>query len=230
MNPSYYAIIPANVRYDKRLKANEKLMYGEITALSNKDGFCSATNSYFAKLYDVSQASVSSWISNLIKCGYIWSQFKYKEGTQEILYRSLSILDTPVQDFLIDNNTRYNNTSNLCGSNSELPLNIPKEKEEKPTKEESRVDWVLLIEHFNRVTGKKTKVISDKAKKQVLALLKSGYTKEDLAAAIKNCYEDPFHKENNHKHLTLEFISRPDKMEKYHYVKPTSQNREKGSL
>ena len=27
-NPSYFAIIPADVRYDKRLKANEKLMYG----------------------------------------------------------------------------------------------------------------------------------------------------------------------------------------------------------
>jgi len=122
------------------------------------------------------------------------------------------------------------NNKILFDSDSQLPLNIPKEKEEKPTKEESRVDWVLLIEHFNRVTGKKTKVISDKAKKQVLSLLKSGYTKEDLAAGIKNCYEDPFHKENNHKHLTLEFISRPDKMEKYHYVKPTSQSREKGSL
>lgn len=29
---SYYAIIPANVRYDKRLKPNTKLLYGEITA------------------------------------------------------------------------------------------------------------------------------------------------------------------------------------------------------
>ena len=38
--PSYYAVIPADVRYDKRLKANEKLMYGEITCLSQKEGYC----------------------------------------------------------------------------------------------------------------------------------------------------------------------------------------------
>ena len=33
---NYYAIIPANVRYDINLKPNEKLLYGEITALSNQ--------------------------------------------------------------------------------------------------------------------------------------------------------------------------------------------------
>ena len=51
-NPSYYAILPANVRYDKNLKPMEKILYAEITALSNKNGYCSASNSYFAKLYE----------------------------------------------------------------------------------------------------------------------------------------------------------------------------------
>ena len=39
-NPGYYAVIPANVRYDKRLKPNAKLLFGEITCLTNKKGFC----------------------------------------------------------------------------------------------------------------------------------------------------------------------------------------------
>ena len=59
---SYYAIIPANVRYDKDLPANAKLLYGEITALCNEKGICWATNDYFAKLYDVSKTSISKWI------------------------------------------------------------------------------------------------------------------------------------------------------------------------
>lgn len=36
--PSYYSIIPATIRYDKELKANEKLLYGEITALAQVQG------------------------------------------------------------------------------------------------------------------------------------------------------------------------------------------------
>lgn len=46
---SYYAIIPANIRYDTRLKANSKLLYGEITALCNEKGFCWASNDYFSQ-------------------------------------------------------------------------------------------------------------------------------------------------------------------------------------
>ena len=46
--PNYYAIIPADVRYDKRLKPIERLLYGEITCLSNKEGYCFASSNYFA--------------------------------------------------------------------------------------------------------------------------------------------------------------------------------------
>jgi len=69
--PSYYAIIPATVRYDERLSSTEKLLYGEITALSNKVGFCFATNRYFAELYNLNEATISVGIKRLAECGYI---------------------------------------------------------------------------------------------------------------------------------------------------------------
>ena len=65
--PSYYSILTANVRYDKELKANEKLLFSEITALSNKSGYCHATNKYFAKLYSKNTSTISDWINHLKK-------------------------------------------------------------------------------------------------------------------------------------------------------------------
>ena len=76
--PSYYAIIPAEVRYDKNLRANEKLLYGEITALTNKTGECWASNSYFAKLYNVTPQAISKWINDLNDKGYIKITYKKK--------------------------------------------------------------------------------------------------------------------------------------------------------
>lgn len=102
--PNYYAIIPANVRYDKNLKDKAKLLYGEITSLSTKDGYCWATNRYFADLYDVSTTTISTLIKNLVDRGYIKSQIVYKEGTKEILNRYLSIVNEPIKENLKENN------------------------------------------------------------------------------------------------------------------------------
>ena len=69
--PSYYAQIPASVRYDKQLQPNAKLLYGELTALSNKEGYCWASNAYFAKLYGVNKGTISHWVTALEHKGFI---------------------------------------------------------------------------------------------------------------------------------------------------------------
>lgn len=117
---SYYAIIPANVRYDKRLKPNTKLLYGEITALCNERGFCWAGNEYFADLYGVNKETISRWVSDLIKFGYLNREIIYKEGTNQIINRYLRInqypidekRNTPIDEKVKDNNTLFNNTNN----------------------------------------------------------------------------------------------------------------------
>ena len=68
---NYYAMIPAYIRYNNQLKFAERLMYGEITALSNKEGYCFASNRYFANLYGVSQSTISRWISHLAELNSI---------------------------------------------------------------------------------------------------------------------------------------------------------------
>ena len=76
---NYFAIMPAKVRYDENLKPMEKLIYSEITVLTNFKGYCYATNSYFAKLYGVHKNSICAWISNLVKYGYLKVEYVLKE-------------------------------------------------------------------------------------------------------------------------------------------------------
>lgn len=143
---SYYAIIPANVRYDKDLAPNAKLLYGEITALCNEKGYCWASNQYFAELYGVSVLSIKRWVNSLVTKGYVYRTLTYKPNSKEVDKRILSIdggikIDTTsVQKCYdpsikndtsssikndTDNNTSINNTFN--NTNIYKEKNIKKE-------------------------------------------------------------------------------------------------------
>jgi hypothetical protein len=138
---SYFAIIPANVRYDKRLKLLSRLLYAEITALTNEKGYCWATNKYFAELYEVSIQTISSCINQLKEFGYINIEMIYKEGTKEILNRYIKIFEYPIKENLNrgikenfkDNNTYINNTIN---NTYNIDSNNKNKKFIKPTLEE----------------------------------------------------------------------------------------------
>ena len=96
MDRAYYAVIPANVRYDKDISANAKLLYGEITALCNKDGHCWASNGYFADLYGVSKYTISRWIKSLSDKGYIKVVLRPKNDHTKEVVRSISLTDIPL--------------------------------------------------------------------------------------------------------------------------------------
>lgn len=143
---SYYAIIPANVRYDKDLAPNAKLLYGEITALCNEKGYCWASNQYFAELYGVSVLSVKRWVNSLVNKGYVYRTLTYKPNSKEVdkrilsIYSGIKIDTTSVQKCYdpsikndtsssikndTDNNTSINNTFN--NTNIYKEKNIKKE-------------------------------------------------------------------------------------------------------
>ncbi|MBW4837619.1 MAG: helix-turn-helix domain-containing protein [Staphylococcaceae bacterium] len=117
--PSYYSIITANVRYDNRLTDSEKLLFAEITSLSNKYGYCTASNNYFAKLYQVVKETISRRISKLQSLGYLKVELvkQDNEVKQRKIYpmtqSSIPIdaeINTPIDAKVKENNTRFNNT------------------------------------------------------------------------------------------------------------------------
>ena len=129
--PNYYAIISAEVRYDKNLTANSKLLYAEITALLNMNGECFATNKYFANLYGKSIVTISKWVSELVANGYVSTYYTYKQGTKEIDRRYISILKggikekegEGIKENFKDNNTSINN--NITYSNNKVRFKKP---------------------------------------------------------------------------------------------------------
>ena len=193
--PSYYAIIPANVRYDERLPANAKLLYGEITALCNARGCCWATNEYFAELYDTTERSVSNWIAVLVECGYIESKVEYDREKQKST-RSLFIGGVEKNFLSVDggvekifyggveknfqqNNTRYNNITSNIENKKEIILskdNIIKKKEKIGE----------VIDYLNEKTGSKYKANTADTVKHINARLAEGFTVDDFKKVIDN--------------------------------------------
>lgn len=108
--PSYYSIITANVRYDNRLTDSEKLLFAEITSLSNKYGYCTASNGYFAKLYEVTKVTISRRIANLKNSGYLNIEI-IREGN-EIKQRKLYPLTQMLRPINTNDNTPINNSVN----------------------------------------------------------------------------------------------------------------------
>lgn len=176
---SYYAIIPANVRYDENLIPNAKLLYGELTALCNERGYCWASNDYFANLYNVSKTSIKKWLKSLEDSGYIHREVKYKEGGKEIDTRWITIvthpreekLPTPGQEKGPDNTTSFNTTFNNT-SNKDIvgkPDDVPYKK---------------ILNYLNERAGTRYRHSTKKNQTLIKARFKEGFTLEDFKTVI----------------------------------------------
>ena len=174
INKSYYAVIPAPIRYDKDLSPNSKLLYGEITALCNDKGFCWATNEYFSQLFDVSEVSISKWVNSLIKKNYIASEMIYIDGKT---YRHLTIVYDSLKEKLntsLKEKFKHNNTNNITKklkenntkeSQEQSPLNS--QNEQVATTEDLEIWFSKTYELYPRKVGKiqAKKTFTNKLKK-----------------------------------------------------------------
>lgn len=141
--PAYYAVIPANVRYDTRLSPLAKLLYGEITCLCQKEGFCWATNAYFERLYNTSERHIRRIITQLEAYGYVFREIEYDEKTKQVKRRFLRLscsqryenrgdenVPTPGDKNVRENNTSINNINIKKVSKKERQLESDKNSPE----------------------------------------------------------------------------------------------------
>ena len=99
-----------------------------------------------------------------------------------------------------------------------VPILNPQEEEEKDKEEKEekeQINFPALLDFFNQTFKKKCKTIDKKTKDKYTALIKSGYTKDDIGNAMLNASKSQFHIENGYAHMTLEFFTRSDKVDKF---------------
>ena len=94
--PNFYSILPSIVRYSKELTSLEKLIYSEITALTNALGYCYAHNSYFEMAFNVSERTVQRALKKLQDKNFINIEI-IKDDNMAVLERKiyLNVAYTP---------------------------------------------------------------------------------------------------------------------------------------
>jgi uncharacterized phage protein (TIGR02220 family) len=175
--PNYYAIIPAEVRYDNTLRPNEKLLYGEITALSHKTGDCWASNKYFSELYNVKSNAIAVWIRHLKEKGYINIEHKYKG--KEIQQRIIKIGG-------IQKDTTY--------YSKEYEGGIQKDTDNNTSINNTSINNIYIVEqvikHLNEITNSNYKSTTRTTRDKIIARLNEGFTLDDFIVVIDKKYWD----------------------------------------
>lgn len=174
MHPHYYMNIPAFVWDDKDLLRKPKaiLLYGHISTLANKKGYCWATNEYFAKRLKVDKRTVIDYLNLLVGKKYIKRKVFRKENSKEVERRMLSIFTTPSDVDFTENNTRNNNTSinnkkNILSSSHSTAAHE-------------------IIDYLNSKIGTHYRATTRKTQSLIKARMNEGFTVDDFKKVIDN--------------------------------------------
>lgn len=228
MEKAYYAVIPANVRYDEMLKDKAKLLYGEITALTNEKGFCWASNSYFAELYNVAKETISRLLRNLCERGYIKIEIVYKN--REIVGRKIYVqtsipidkkintyyqnnqegldekINTPIDEKVKENNTDINNTINNT-------LDIHTISKDIVTCNKLQSKLQLIIDKWNELNLQKIVSINQGTSRyRMLNTRIKDYGENRVLEAIENIKHSSFLKGQNDRNwiITFDWLVKPN--------------------
>lgn len=79
-----FGVVPNAVLYDERLKNGEKILYTFISSLSNKSGYCFASNTYLSKIVGVTKNTIKIYLKKLEDLNYINRSYKSCEDNDEV--------------------------------------------------------------------------------------------------------------------------------------------------
>jgi len=187
---SFYAVIPHFILTDKKLSSTAKLVYGEISALANKEGYCFASNAHFAKIFGLTTRSISTSISGLVEEKHIRLENEKTGLANRRIHLLLQIptkkTSEPMTKTSIPHEENFSRRITISNTKRDIYSNIYMCYKEK-------------IEENARLT--------DKAREKIKTRLKE-FKEEDLLKAITNFSKDSWWmKHNAHRGIAWFFHS-----------------------
>ena len=161
--PAFWAVLPAAVRYDEELPPNAKLLYAEISSLTDRRGYCYASNEYFTRVFSLSERTIQNLLNALKRGGYIRiSDGSGGSGRRKIFAGLNPLLDNPAENCGVTPQKFAPNPAENCTQTS-----IENKKETNPPKApqgaESAPAWkpdrfAGLWDYYPRHTSKQAAV------------------------------------------------------------------------
>lgn len=206
-----FVVVKNTIFKNKNVSLKTKGFYALIMSLSGDWDF---SVSGITSICKEGKESIYSSIKELEQFGYC-TKIKVRDSLGKIIKTEYVFYEEPINtDF--NPQTDFPETANPDTAKpfTENPpqYNINNNKE---LNNKNEIDFNSLKDYYNYAFSKEMRIVNDKCKKQFNKLLKLGYTKSDIKKVIDNASNDKFHEDNDFKHLTLEFISRQEKFEKY---------------
>jgi DNA-binding MarR family transcriptional regulator len=96
-----YLFCPEVVWSNDKLSINEKVLCGRIIGLSNKWGYCTASNKFFEDELNLCQKTISTYITRLEKLGFI-KRVRKKDSVEIAERRLVFVYETPELHKLVE--------------------------------------------------------------------------------------------------------------------------------
>lgn len=179
-----------------------------VSPLSKVKGWCYMSRPKMAEEIGISKQSILNLIESLIEKGFIKRDEKtaYLKTTRnwDLVY---------FQDFIPGKESLPPNGKESLpdGSKESLPDNDNLDNTSLFDNKEDA--FIFFIKEFNKKRNSKFQCLPQ-VKAAFRKRLKTHSTK-DMLRALDNAMQEPYHIENGFNDLTPEFITRPDKLEKY---------------
>lgn len=168
------------LKSDKRVIKTARFLYNDLIKLSNKKGYCYATNKYLSEEFGVHPDTISHWLTSLERANYIERKEVHDQRTRQVIERRIYIVKPNDMNEEVSTDTTSEKCPRGVGDSVEdnlLNKSFKSLKQEEEEKEDTEANELFSV--FKNLN----QTITDN-EKHVLRLFKKEFGKDFVLYAI----------------------------------------------